>query len=769
MPATSFFGSPFVPVRAKQGEIVAPRRKATTSDPVAAAPVHRTDAADRASSPTRVVLVSTGFLLCLAAYLLLFYSAEFVPGRQRYRPLGFVMVPDELISDWLGRPHGEFAMLDRLGPLSVAGGIVGAAFLLGWLILPHCQSGERLQCAEFLALATGLGLSGLSVATLVIGLLGGLRQPFIFLLLGLMLLAMVAWRAWRRGVCQRLIRGSAAPQPPPATCAGAEAAVDARCAAWWRPRWWWAAVPFVLVTVGGAVLPPFDFDVLEYHLQVPKEWYQQGSVTFLPHNVYGNMPLGAEMLVTLAMATSTGDPAWWWGALAGKVVMASFSLLTALLIFAAGCRYFSRTVGIVASLLYVSTPWIVMVSINGLNEGVMAYYLMAGVYTGRLWWDRRRQTGAPCWGLLMLTGWMAGSAVACKYTSVLLIVGPLLIVTVLGSRMYRVRIPLVFLLTVSAACGLWFGKNWALSGNPTYPLLFDVFGGETRTAAKDAQWRRAHQVPRDGRGNRYSLSQAWQATVNVLGRSVWHSPVIVPFVALVFWRSGRYRELAYWAGPLCFILVAWWLLTHRLDRFWVPALPLMVLLAGVGAAWSGGVVWRRIMWTVLAGGLLANFVLVASPLTGDNRYFVALRQLRDDSRMLLVSNAHRLNAHAFMRDWIAPESRVLLVGDAAAFDLPFPVLYNTCFDDCIFEEIFRQRDVSARCARLRELQISYVYIDWADIERYRQPGNYGFSEFVTRQLVHQELELEQQLLQRLDVPGLDPADGELFAVRLDVD
>ncbi len=406
-----------------------------------------------------------------------------------------------------------------------------------------------------------------------------------------------------------------------------------------------------------------------------------------------------------------------------------------------------------------------MVSINGLNEGVIAYYMMAAALTGKLWWDVRRSSGAPAWGLLMLTGWLAGSAVSCKYTSLLLVVFPLLVVVLWGSRTFRVRMALVFMLSVTAACGLWFGKNWALCSNPTYPLFVSVFGGKTRTPEKDAQWRHAHHVPRDDNGRSYSVSQAWQAAVNVLGRSVWHNPLIVPFGLLVFLCRGKLRALAYWGALMVFVLVAWWLATHRLDRFWVPAVPMMVILAGVGAAWSEHVVWRRIMWSVLACGLVANFLLIASPLTGDNRYFVRLEQLRDDPRMLLVPNAHRLIAHAALRQCVPSGTRVLLVGDAAAFNLPFPVYYNTCFDDCIFEEIFRGRDAAGRLARLRELGISYIYVDWAEIERYRQSGNYGFTKYVTPRLVHQELEQQQHLLQRVNVPGLDPEEGEIFAVR----
>ena len=40
-------------------------------------------------------------------------------------------------------------------------------------------------------------------------------------------------------------------------------------------------------------------------------------------------------------------------------------------------------------------------------------------------------------------------------------------------------------------------------------------------------------------------------------------------------------------------------------------------------------------------------------------------------------------------------------------------------------------DVERLKERLQELQVTHIYIDWAEIARYRSPGNYGFSEPVT--------------------------------------
>ena len=64
------------------------------------------------------------------------------------------------------------------------------------------------------------------------------------------------------------------------------------------------------------------------------------------------------------------------------------------------------------------------------------------------------------------------------------------------------------------------------------------------------------------------------------------------------------------------------------------------------------------------------------------------------------------------------------------FDLSVPVLYNTCFDDCIFEQLVRGRTAAEVRAELAARQITYVYVNWGEIARYRSPGNYGFTDFL---------------------------------------
>jgi hypothetical protein len=704
------------------------------------------------------------FLALLAVYSVWFYRAELVGGIQRTQILYLLLIPDQIFSDgWLGGDIGNVRFLDRLPLFALAAVIWAVAWLLGLGMLRVCRVTPHLTRLESHLLAIGTGLSLLSLYTLAVGLLGGLRHSLLFAAPPVVVAIGFAYR--------QVLQFSRSRRKPLATAAVEQTGhptgrFDAICRVMRCLGWWWLGLPFAVVIMWSASLPPASFDVLEYHLQVPKEWYQQGQITFLPHNVYGNMPLGAEMLALFAMVVMPGDLNWWWGALAGKLLLAGYAPLTAMLIYAAGARFASRRAGLIAAVIYISTPWVAFVSVQALIDGVLAYYLLAAAFVFKLWSDRQRdEPSEDTRPLTLLAGFLAGTAVACKYSGVLFVAIPLTAGLIWESWRSRLRWTLVlsilslYLLGNVAGCGLWLGKNWILTGNPTYPLLYSVFGGETRTAEKDAQWRQAHEVPRDQLGRRYSLGQAARSLADVLGRSRWHHVLILPFSLLIFSRRRRLRQAAFWGVALMCVLVSWWLFTHRIDRFWVPALPLMSLLAGIGATWSWGRGWRYVLGAVLSCALVVNWLLISSAYLGPNPLFVSLVQLREDPRI-----SASLPMHLYLNQQLTDADRVLLVGDAAAFDLQIPVLYSTCFDDCLLEQFLRGRDRNERLELLQERGVTHVLVDWSEIARYRD--TYGFTDYVTPNLVHQELVRDQQILRPVALEIAQPAQVELFEVNV---
>lgn len=710
------------------------------------------------------------FLLASAAYLLLFFMApqpSLHGSGDADQPLTRITLAmwlwlirlPALWAEWTGGSGENIGFAGRLGVLFVATFILACAYVVGELLLEllSAQWGRLpyFSRVERFVFAMGVGLNAVSLFTLVVGLVGWLQHSLVYAIpaAGALIFASILWRSrgFQRTTAQR---------------SETDAAAD-----WLRPSALWLAAPFVLVIVLGGMLPPQEFDVREYHLQAPKEWFQQGYIGFMPHNIYANMPLGPEILSLPAMAIMPGEHAWWWGALAGKLIIASYAPLTALALFAAGRRFFSVTAGVVAAVVYISIPWIAHVSMEGLIDGALAFYLFLATYAVMLALRGRSADGddQPVggrfagrhhhsrseWSLFLLAGFLAGAAVSCKYTGLLFVVFPLAVAVFLwrpaqdssqappstfkqvwqswrNAARWKLaaRSTAIFLLAVLMGCGLWLGKNWVLAGNPTYPLLVEVFGGKTRTAEKNEQWQRAHAVPQNEQGHRYSPRQFADAAALVGWRSEWLSPLVVPLLVLAF-LIPRHRA-AVWclAGMLLFVLLAWWLATHRIDRFWIPVLPLAALLAGAGATWRDTAWWRRVVIALLFWGLAWNLLVIAGALIDGKKMLVALERLRNDP-----ARVHA--AHLYLNQAVPPGKKVLLVGDAQPFDLEADALYATCFDDCLLEKLTQGKSRQECLRQLRKHNISHVYVRWAEIDRYRSPGNYGFSDYVTAQRMSQ--------------------------------
>ena len=742
------------------------RRKTSLSDREVASPATRSVAASR--RPFWLVLgIAAG-----AAYLLAFYAAplpsfEAMFEGQFYRFDLIVLAADpaSLAAAFFGDPP-QVVLRDRLAILAAAAAIAAVAAAAGWLLLAALGLDRRLDRLETAVFALAAGMNVVSTYVLAVGLLGWIHHLLVYTVPAALVLAAAGRISWRRSLRpptdpharrghREAVRLSASPAGQSLYPSPPDEAEPL------GPRWLWAALPFTLVILFGGLLPPIDFDVREYHLQAPKEFYQQGRVDFLPHNVYGNMPLGATMPAAAGMAVLDD---WWRGALVGKTLVAAFAPLTALALFAAGRRFFnSAAVGALAAVVFLSTPWIVQVSTLGLVEGASACYLFLAFYAFACYRGNgasekdagegaevaRRESpgrdGAPgSLAMLAAAGYFAGAGLAVKYPAALLVIVPLVAATAfgvwrsraavarrpdaplrLGSNISRIWLPVaVVVLAVAAGGGLWLAKNAALSGNPTYPLLYRVFGGATRTEAKDRQWQDAHRP--DG----YHPAMLAADLRRLLLGSEWHSPLVMPLAALALVRlrrldDRRRRTVLLTAGYAAFVLMCWWLFTHRIDRFWLPALPLLALLAGVGAGWSSAAWWRRTAAAVVGLALLANLVTVVSGACGDNHYFRSLAHLRADPLRVDPWHLH-FNAH-----W--PGGRLLTVGDAAVFDLAMPIDYNTCFDDCRFELLVKDRSPDEIRAALADREITHVYIAWHEIARYRR--TYGYSDFIQPEVV----------------------------------
>lgn len=591
-------------------------------------------------------------------------------------------------------------LADRLPIVLAASLIALAATGLGSLVLRILGLVGALRPAERLPLAFLLGTVGLGVATLGIGRLGGLSPWPIRIGLGFLAVAGAA--------SARIVKPPGDP---------ADASPDGRR---WPAILAFGAVagPFLAIMALGSMLPTGEFDALAYHLQGPKEAFLAGRLAFLPHNVYANMPAGVEMGHLLGMEVLND---WWRGALVGQLLVMLHAPAAAAMIARTASRWGSPRAGWFAAVAYLTTPWIVAVAVTPYVEGPLCALHAALLWAvARAWTEPQPRARVGLWAVV---GLLAGGAFGCKYPALLSAVVPAGVLAIVAAgRSRSLPTALAFAAGLALTAGPWVAKNFADTGNPVYPLGYSVFGGRHWNPELDAKWSAAH-----GR-KPITAGALGEGLLGIAGRSDWQSPLFVALAPLAFLRRGPRRLCLALLAYSAYFFATWWLLTHRLERFWLPTLPALAILTGLGADWSGGRAWRGLLVAILAVATLGNLTLASTELTGPNRWTEPLDRLRDETFAASTPSLARLDAA------LPAGSRVLLVGVASVFPLRHEIVYNTVFNDETIEVIARGRTPSEISGELARRGLTHLYIDWAEVARYRSPGNYGFTPFVTPDL-----------------------------------
>ncbi len=611
--------------------------------------------------------------------------------------------------------------------------IVLGACALGHLLLRTIRLQLDRWSLERIVLSAGLGLSGVSLLTLCCGLLARtfpmVMSRAVFGSLLIMLTAIEVILLLRDA---RVI-DTKNPTPEPEHTATP-----------WREVLLRGQIPFPIMTrvvVGiviglfvtamalGAMLPSVDFDVKEYHLQGPKEWYQTGAISLLSHNVYTSFPFLTEMFPLLGMVL-TDD--WQRGALVGKFVLMLFGPLTALGVFALARRWFDSRAAWAAALIHISTPWTYRISVIAYAEGGLTFYLLASLLTVLLVAD------APDPGerlkRIFVCGLLAGSAMACKYPGVLSVVIPLgvtlLWMTARHTNHRRALgvTALAYVVGCAITVGPWLAKNLIETGNPVYPLLNSVFHGSDWTPTLEANWKRGHGPPH------HDPTDLAVKLFDVTIKSDWLSPLLFSMAALTLLVRRQQRLIRGLWLYVGFLFLSWWVLTHRIDRFWIPLIPIVSLLAGIGIWWTSHRVWQVAAGAAVSLCVLFNLAFIATPYCGLNAWLADYDELWETAQ-LTSGTIRSVNGMD-----LPPDSKVLCVGEAQVFDAQFPLVYNTVFDISIFEQwcSANEPDVPPADQPLKPADqirqnlidegVTLILVNWAEIIRYRM--TYGYADFV---------------------------------------
>ncbi len=608
--------------------------------------------------------------------------------------------------------------------------MLAGAFAMGRLALRGMGLRSVLDRVTQTAFAGGLGLSILSLLTLALGKFGFLNRGLFILLLLIPVIVecFYSMRTKNQNV-RRSDKSGARDSSLRLIVAG--------------------CVFFLAPMLLGAMLPSTDFDVKEYHLGGPKEYFLAGEVHFLPHNVYTSFPFLTEMLTLFGMVLKDD---WFTGALVGKTVLMVFAPLTALGIFAVGRRVAGSNAGALGALVYLSTPWAYRISIIAYTEGALCCYVILSLLSLMIWLEKLNSAeSSPTQqrAMSLLCGLLAGSAIATKYPGMVLVAIPvavvMLAIVVIRKIPARQAVSMAALYVVGGVItfGPWVVKNTVETGNPVYPLLYSVFGGEDWDDELNEKWKNGHARPSPLLKSPVAMGQDLKKNVvDVTIGSVWQSPLMFGLAPLALLYLERRKQLWIVIGTAFSMLLVWYTLTHLIDRFWVPVLPVIAVLSGISLVAIREIfvskerdnfqlfdwLWKGIC-LLLSLTLIYNFTLMTTEASGYNAYLIDYAAARQHAKPASVQLAEQA---------VGENGRVLFVGEAMHFDAECEYRYNTVFDHSLLEQWTTKKlgrnewellSVEEIAKNFRDEGITHVLVNWNEILRLRT--TYGYTDFIS--------------------------------------
>lgn len=493
------------------------------------------------------------------------------------------------------------------------------------------------------------------------------------------------------------------------------------------PGWLWAT------EFGG-------YDVLSYHLQLPREWFEAGRITPVEHNVYSFLPGFMEAAYYHIMVVH-GDPH---GAIvACQLLHAGMAVITALACARVARRLLHDAAGdeisAFAWAIVLGTPWIVVVGSLAYNELPGALALAGGL---SIIIERR---GAPP-GRAAIIGLLVAAAIGAKLTAVGFVALPLVVV---GLWYEPKRITALIAIGCASALFIspWLIRNALHNGNPVFPFLPEIFGSAHFTEQQMATWQAGHQ-PDLSFGQR--LGEAFEqlfryglgANPDPTGHEPW-SPQwsILPWLSLAGCALGttapRLRRPAMVMLLIIALQFAFWILfTHIKSRFMVAMVVPASIAATIGMLrvlqllhFSPDGSWR-IGRVILIGAAAAYCIqpLLLFRVQEDGAAaaqigMVGVRTGRDVPDDQLSAYAEAL-PEVFINRVLPEDARILLVGDAAPLYYTADVTYCTVWDRGPMSEIIAQHpDQPARWFdELRARGFTHLLIEPLMLEVWQRSG-----------------------------------------------
>ncbi len=579
-------------------------------------------------------------------------------------------------------------------------GLIGSSFVIGTMIL----SAWRIKYSSFLEkfiLGMGLGLCLWSYFTFLMGIFGLLQMS----LFKWVFWSIVAFSMWFLVKNSKKYIGSFNKLVLPRSYLPLICLVLLGMA--------------LLINIICALAPEIHYDALVYQLALPDFYKIHGRIVDMPFNSTSYFPQNMNMLYLLSLLVSNDSVA--------KLLHLFLGLSSLAAIYAFARKHFSRKTAIAAVAGFYLVPQVAMQSWTALNDLGLTFYVLLNILCLDNWLDEKESSAK----YLYLAALFSGFALGIKYVSAATVaISAGVILYRYGYRwrqwkrsFYELgKFAAIVLIMISP----WVMRNAKLTGSPFAP--FNVAGQKSKfeyNFRKDVFLDDCTH-PRFLNTKDFFITP-WLNTLDHSSLDDFAGPLFifsVPLAIMILLRGKTNRKILLLLGYFIVFYVLWRSQTS-VWRYFLPALAVFCLVVGY-LLYDDRMsrLNRGLLKIIFTGILLGNMAVIcmAFELMGPMQVVNGT-----ETKEAFLARSHPLYQYptypvmSFINQNTAPDSKILLVGEARGYYCQRDYIANTAFDISTFQKYFKKAKNAGELAQqLRQDGITHILLNEGELARLQQ-------------------------------------------------
>jgi hypothetical protein len=319
--------------------------------------------------------------------------------------------------------------------------------------------------------------------------------------------------------------------------------------------------------------PETGKDALIYHIGVPKMFLAHHGIYFIPGNIFANYPFFTEMLYTWGLAVG--------GEILPKGTHFAITLFILFSMWKFGKRYVHENrFEVLPLLIFFTIPSVFMNAHTAYCDLILAFYTFVTLYAFINWFNTKQ----TLW--LVLCAVFSGVAMSVKYGGLSFpFIGSLGVLWACRKNgipsKKAIHLLSLYILFTFVTGAPFYLKNWIMTGNPLYPLLYEIFGGKGWSADQAAYYDIFIKSLGMGRNLLDYLLLPW----NLSFKSQMDSPLFDGLMGPVFilvlpFTIGMQKKISAELKILmayCLLAFIFWASSAQQMRYLIPLFPFLAI------------------------------------------------------------------------------------------------------------------------------------------------------------------------------------------------